>query len=571
MADRAPLREAVANGEGSLDIVHAVTGSIRRHAERTAIADAEGEHTFAELGATSEAIARGLTTPRGGGGLAGARVALSAEPGFGWVAACVGIWRAGGVVVPLCATHPPPELDHVIGDSGTTIVVTDLARLEELAPIADRRRATLVPLDDLLDPVDPTDRTDGTGPADETALARAGEDAATGDTARAGEDAAMILYTSGTTGRPKGVILTRSNLAAQAASLVEAWAWTPDDRLVHALPLHHTHGIVNGLLCALVSGASCRMLAGFDAAHVWRALAGGPATLFFGVPTMYHRLVEAWEEADAEERRRWADAAAGLRLAVSGSAALPVPLFERWREISGQALLERYGMTEIGMALSNPLEGERRPGTVGRPLPGIEVRRVDPEGRPVETEGVAGEIEVRGPGVFDEYHERPEETRAAFRDGWFRTGDEATVEDGYWRILGRRSVDIVKSGGEKVSALEVESALLAHPAIAECAVVGVPDPEWGERVCAAVVAAPGAEVELDELRDWGRRRIAPWKLPRDLAVVDALPRNAMGKVTKPAVGELFAPRQRAPSDDRTATSDDRIASDPRTPSHEEES
>ncbi len=349
----------------------------------------------------------------------------------------------------------------------------------------------------------------------------------------------MILYTSGTTGRPKGVVLTRSNLAAQVASLVEAWGWSADDRLIHVLPLHHTHGIVNGLLCALASGATCHMLPRFEAGAVWEALAERPATLFFGVPTMYRRLVDAWDAADAAHRERWARAAGELRLAVSGSAALPVPLFERWKEIAGEPLLERYGMTEIGMALSNPLDGERRAGTVGRPLPGVTARRVDADGRPVEEEGVAGEIEIRGPGVFREYLGRPEETRGAFRDGWFRTGDEATVEDGYWRILGRRSVDILKTGGEKVSALEVESALEGHPSILECAVVGVPDPEWGERVCAAVVAAPGAGIELEELRAWGRERMAPWKVPTRLAVVVDLPRNAMGKVTKPAVRELF--------------------------------
>jgi malonyl-CoA/methylmalonyl-CoA synthetase len=232
-------------------------------------------------------------------------------------------------------------------------------------------------------------------------------------------------------------------------------------------------------------------------------------------------------------------AAARLRLTVSGSAALPVEVLERWRQITGHVLLERYGMTEIGMALANPLHGERVPGAVGRPLPGVEVRLVDERGEPVG-DGVAGEIEVRGPTVFMEYLGRPEATREAFRGGWFRTGDVAVRAAGVYRILGRQSVDIIKTGGEKVSALEIEAVLGAHPAIAECAVVGVADADWGERVSAAVVLAAGRALELEELRDWARERLASFKLPGRLVAVDELPRNAMGKVVKPRVRELFS-------------------------------
>ena len=213
---------------------------------------------------------------------------------------------------------------------------------------------------------------------------------------------------------------------------------------------------------------------------------------------------------------------------------------ERWREISGHTLLERYGMTEIGMALSNPLHGERRPGFVGVPLPGVEVRLVGEDGAAVEP-GTPGEIEVRGPNVFLEYWRRPEATAESFRDGWFRTGDVAAVEDGYYRILGRRSVDILKTGGYKVSALEIEEVLRTHPDVTECAVVGVEDPDWGERICVAAEVRGGADLTLAELQAWARERLAPYKLPRDLRTVEALPRNAMGKVTKPDVAKLFAP------------------------------
>ena len=296
----------------------------------------------------------------------------------------------------------------------------------------------------------------------------------------------MILYTSGTTSRPKGVVTTHANITAQIMSLVEAWEWSADDRIVLCLPLHHVHGIINVVSCALWSGATCEMLPRFDANAVWERIASGGLTLFMAVPTIYVKLIAAWDAASPERRAALSQACAKLRLMVSGSAALPVSTLERWKEISGHTLLERYGMTEIGMALSNPLRGERVPGSVGTPLPSVEVQLVGENGEPVAP-GTPGEIEVRGPSVFAEYWGKPDATRDAFRDGWFRTGDTAVVENGVYRILGRTNIDILKTGGHKVSALEIEEALREHPAVAECAVVGVPDPEWGERVAAAVV------------------------------------------------------------------------------------
>jgi malonyl-CoA/methylmalonyl-CoA synthetase len=223
---------------------------------------------------------------------------------------------------------------------------------------------------------------------------------------------------------------------------------------------------------------------------------------------------------------------------VSGSAALPVSTLNRWKEISGHTLLERYGMTEIGMALSNPLQGERVPGSVGAPLPTVEVRLVDEQGEAVAAD-TPGEIEVRGPSVFKEYWGKPEATQQSFRDGWFRTGDVALLENGRYRILGRMNIDILKTGGHKVSALEVEEQLREHPAVAECAVVGVPDSDWGERVSAAVVLRQGATLDLESLRNWARDRLASYKIPSRLLIFDALPRNAMGKVTKPAIVDRF--------------------------------
>ena len=223
---------------------------------------------------------------------------------------------------------------------------------------------------------------------------------------------------------------------------------------------------------------------------------------------------------------------------VSGSAALPVSVLEKWQQISGHRLLERYGMTEIGMALSNPLEGERRAGYVGTPLPGVEVRLVDDQGEPSES-GAPGEIQVKGPGVFEEYWRRAEETRAAFKDGWFQTGDVAVVEEGCYRILGRKSVDIIKTGGFKVSALEIEEVLRTHPDIAECAVVGLPDQEWGECVAVALVPRSGRSPSPDSLRHWAKARLAGYKVPRRFLETNSLPRNLMGKINKPAVAKRF--------------------------------
>jgi malonyl-CoA/methylmalonyl-CoA synthetase len=230
---------------------------------------------------------------------------------------------------------------------------------------------------------------------------------------------------------------------------------------------------------------------------------------------------------------------AAMRLMVSGSAALPVTTLERWKTISGHVLLERYGMTEIGMALSNPLHGNRVPGHVGRPLPNVEVRRVDPQGQPAAPE-VPTELEVRGPTVFHEYWNNPEATRAAFHDGWFRTGDVTVVEDGVYRILGRSSVDIIKTGGYKVSALEIEEVLRTHPDIRECAVVGVEDEEWGEQIAACLVLNGAAVLTLESLRKWLKERLAIYKVPSRMMTVDDLPRNAMGKVQKPAIKKMFA-------------------------------
>src|SRR3989475_574774 len=483
------------------------------HDDRTAIVAPEGTFTYRDLLDASARVAACLLDGRLD--LGEARIAFLAPAGWHYVASQWGIWRAGGTAVPLATSHPPAELEYVIRDAEADIVLAHPDHAELLRTLDAVKRARFLGTQQALD---------GTTP--HSPLPEVGEGRR-----------AMMVYTSGTTGRPKGVVTTHANLRAQVTSLITAWEWTADDAILLVLPLHHVHGIVNVLTCALWAGARCEMLPKFDAARVWSRLADGDLTLFMAVPTIYNKLITAWEQAPAERQRAWSTGVAPLRLMVSGSAALPVQTLERWKTISGHTLLERYGMTEIGMALSNPVHGARRPGFVGAPLPEVEVRLVDEQGRTV-TAGAPGEVEVRGASVFLEYWRRPDATAAAFRDGWFRTGDVAVIENGAYRILGRRSVDIIKTGGYKVSALEIEEVLRTHPTVLECAVVGVDDPEWGERVCVAVEPR-GAELTLAELQAWAKEHLAPYKLPRALRCVAALPRNAMGKVTKPDVARLF--------------------------------
>ncbi|MEA5623940.1 acyl-CoA synthetase [Nostoc sp. UHCC 0251] len=487
------------------------------HNEKTAIATTDGVFTYRDLLHASSQIATSLL--QNAEDLQEKRVAFLIPPGFEYVATQWGIWRAGGIAVPLCVSHPRPELEYVITNSGASIIVAhpnfeDILRsLPPQASLAQEHNLRFI-------------LTSETLPSNISRLPEV-------DITRR----ALILYTSGTTGKPKGVVTTHQNIQAQVTSLTTAWEWTSDDRILHILPLHHIHGIVNVLTCALWAGAECHMLSKFDAQTVWNRICDGDLTLFMAVPTIYVKLIAAWD-ASKERQKSMSEGCAKMRLMVSGSAALPVQVLEKWQSISGHFLLERYGMTEIGMALSNPLHGERLSGYVGKPLPEVEVRLVDENGELVPA-GTPGEIQVKGPGVFLEYWQNPQATAKAFQDGWFCTGDTAVVENDNYRILGRMSVDIIKTGGYKVSALEIEEVLRSHPDIQECAVVGVADIEWGERVCAALVLQGSQPLTLEAFRSWAKERLAVYKVPTQILIVEELPRNAMGKVTKPTVVELF--------------------------------
>ncbi|MGH7451008.1 MAG: acyl-CoA synthetase, partial [bacterium] len=371
---------------------------VEEHQARTAIIATEGIFNYGDLLDASRRVAACLLNSEAD--LREKRVAFSIPPGFHYVATQWGIWRAGGIAAPLCVSHPQPELEYVIADSGAEIVIAHPDFAKTLQPIAEKRGLRFLVTPQALN------HTPGALPQIDT------------------QRRAMIIYTSGTTSKPKGVVTTHQNIQAQVTALVSAWEWTADDHILHVLPLHHIHGIINALTCALWAGAICEILPKFDAEEVWRRIVAGNVTLFMAVPTIYVKLIEAWEAASPAQQKIMSEACSRMRLMISGSAALPIRVLEKWQEMTKHVLLERYGMTEIGMALSNPLHGQRVPGCVGTPLPNVEVKLVDENGNEVAP-GTPGEILVKGPGVFLEYWEKPEATRRAFRNGWFCTGDIA--------------------------------------------------------------------------------------------------------------------------------------------------
>ncbi len=480
---------------------------------RVAVTSNGHDHSYDSLLSASEAVAANLL--EGSTDLGEERVAFLIPGSFEYASVQWGIWRAGGIGVPLSLSAADPELEHVITDAQVDRIIAPEDSLAKLRPLCDRLSKPLLSVDRI--------SSGKSGPLPDLEPGRR----------------AMILYTSGTTSKPKGVVSTHANIQAQITALVEAWGWQSEDSIPLFLPLHHIHGIVNVMSCALWSGARVDCFDSFDARAVLERVADKRYSVFMGVPTIYVKLIRILEDADEADRARYTDGFAHMRLMVSGSAALPASVHEQWTGLTGQKLLERYGMTEIGMAISNPLQGERRPGAVGVALPGVTVRLVSEVGELIEAEHEPGEIQVRGPAVFSEYWNKPDVTRASFVEGWFRTGDMAVLEDGYYRIMGRLSVDIIKSGGYKLSALEIEDTLLMHPAIRECAVVGVPDDTWGEVVAVAIVARDGEHIELPALKEWATERMSGYKIPKSLLLLEDLPRNAMGKVTKPAIQDLF--------------------------------
>ncbi len=485
-----------------------------RYAGNTAIIAACNTYTYNDLLQASAQLACLLCD--GENDLHEARVAFMAAPGFDYVKVQWAIWRAGGVAVPLCLSHPLPSLQYVLADTGAAIIVVSPQYEAVLKAFAAENNIRFIVLNT------------GKGNAITCHLP-----------AITPNRRAMILYTSGTTNLPKGVVSTHANLQAQITTLISAWKWTAADHILCVLPLHHVHGIVNVAGCSLWSGAKCQFLEAFDAATVFDIFRQGKVNLFMAVPTIYFKLIAFYEELPAEEQAALTTVMKKFRLMVSGSAALPVTIMQKWETISGHRLLERYGMTEIGMAISNPYEGARKAGFVGLPLPGVQIRLMGDDNQPVDPHE-PGEIQVKGENVFAEYWNKPEASAASFTtDGWFKTGDIAVTEQGYYRIMGRNSVDIIKSGGYKISALEIEEVLRTHPLIKDCAVVGLDDEEWGELVAAALVGTENERIDTAALNTWLREKMPAYRVPRKYIAVKELPRNAMGKVTKNDVKKMF--------------------------------
>ncbi|TYZ61768.1 hypothetical protein PybrP1_012800, partial [[Pythium] brassicae (nom. inval.)] len=488
------------------------------------------------------------------------RVAFLGARGAAFVEIQWAIWLTGGIAVPLHARHPPEELAYILADCGAALLVAsdEFVHSPHLSEFLRR-----LPRHDGV----PVHVHAEAGGESRTPLSDRDTDEIRQWVATHAQHApaAQIVYTSGTTGRPKGVVTTHANLTAQIHDVVAAWEMSPRDHLLHFLPLHHVHGVLNNLLCVHYAGGSLEFLPSAEPSVIWSKLAASltaarPVTMLMAVPTVYMLLLEEMERLQAQppgvgsshriDVDRAIEAARGLRVAVSGSMACPVSILTRWHALTGQTLLERYGMTELGMVLTNPLHGERHLGYVGQSFPSVAVRLVDPdtEREVALSSEREGELRVKGPTVFEEYWGKPAATAKEFDEsGWFKTGDIAQFsnERQSFRIRGRASADIIKSAGYKISALDVERVLLTHPQVQECAVFGLPDEKWGQ-VVAAVVRASTTEPPLENaeqfsppLRAFVTPHLADNAAPRRFFFVSEIPKNAMGKVNKKALTSMF--------------------------------
>jgi malonyl-CoA/methylmalonyl-CoA synthetase len=513
---------------GMATLVHLI---IARPPDAPAVRGGAGAASYGELRERSGHLAHELRLTHGV--RPGARAGLLMEPGPGFVEALLAIWRVRAAALVLSPLHPARERARLLEDAGASLLICSAQLAVEAGADAGRVEAGAGPAGRPPLVIDRAPRAD--------AAARTGLGSVL---LPEPDDLALLLHTSGTTGTPKGVMLRHRHLVAQCEAIATAWDLGPDDALVHALPLHHTHGLVISLLSVLARGGSATLLPRFDAGQVLAACAR--ASVFMGVPTMYARLADALDTCEATEREIAREALRAMRLCTSGSAGLPISIGERWTAHAGRYPVERFGMTELGVALSNRLHGERVPGSVGWPLPGVAARVIDETG----AEADEGELQVAGETVFDGYWQRPEETAEAFvvADGvrWFRTGDTVRREaDGRFTVIGRTSVDVLKSAGFKLSAIAIEEAIRGHPDVRDAAVVGLPDETYGQLVAAAVMRREGAALTAHALTAYLREELAPYALPRHIRFVDEVPRNAVGKVMKPAlVAELVAERAR---------------------------
>jgi malonyl-CoA/methylmalonyl-CoA synthetase len=503
-------------------IVEAVRLHAQQQAERPAIFFEGRTISYGQLYADSEHFASALAQ---WGLQKGERVALFLENCPEFVVAYLGVQLAGGIVVLVNTQYRQVELRHIMSDAGVRLCVTNAIGGKELAHLSLPELARLVIVGESEEAEFPGS-FDAISYADFLSTSRNADTELSLRVFPVADDPAVIGYTSGTTGLSKGALLYQRNLVANVAAVTEAWHWTSADHLLLTLPLFHTHGLMVGMHGTLFKGACVTLRRKFDATVVLATLRDDPGiTLFFGVPTMYARLLAEAEKSGVPARLP--------RLFVSGSAPLSAMLFNEFAQLFGQTILERYGMTETIMNLTNPYEGERRAGTVGGPFPGQEARVVDVVTRVPLPPDTIGEIEVRGPHVFSGYWQRPDATAEVFtEDGWFKTGDLGFYSaDGYYTITGRAR-ELIISGGYNVYPREVEDVLETHPAVAEAAVIGFPDADLGEQVVAVIVPVPGSKPEATDIVAFCRTQLASYKKPRQVFFVKELPRNALGKVQK---------------------------------------
>jgi len=502
-----------------MSFLNAFDGNVRRYPAKTALEFIDPplqRVTYAELDGLVEQTAGYLEDL---GVQPGDRVALQLSKSLEFILLHLAAVRLGAITLPLNLAYPTDEVEYFLRDSGAKAFFTLESFRERVQSILPRLPALQQCI--CLNPAEP-DRF-------HSLIARAAA-SAPGRQRRDGglcapADTAAIIYTSGTTGRPKGAEITHGNLSSNLEALHTAWGWTPEDVLLHVLPIFHVHGLFVALHGALHAGATTLFMREFDASRALELLASGKFTVFMAVPTIHQRLLRVPDAGRYDLSH--------MRLITSGSDRLPDELFHGFQQTFHYTLLERYGMTETGMNCSNPLQGERRIGSVGRPLPGVAVRVVHPETRALLPDGEIGELEIQGPNVFKGYWRQPQKTAEAFSpDGWFSTGDLGLRgADGSITLCGR-SKDLIISGGLNIYPPEVERVLAEHSQVAACAVIGCPDREWGERVTAVVVPARGATVSESDLIAFCRERLAPYKSPRSIVFRDDLPRNAMGKVQK---------------------------------------
>ncbi|ELU11292.1 hypothetical protein CAPTEDRAFT_160455 [Capitella teleta] len=503
--------------------------------------DRNGCYTYASLKKHTHSLNRTISEYLNG--FSGQRIAYLCPHDATYVVTQNAIWQGKGVAVPLSPKHPTEMLSYFMKDSGAELLIAHA----DFSPLIQDLKPLGIPVHVIR--------------KEEYLPTSAEQNNGIDDDKHEDKEPAVIVYTSGTTGPPKGVVQTHGSLSAMVQDQVSCWGWTADDVILHVLPLHHVHGIVNTLHVPLTIGATCVMMEKFQVDETWKLLLGdhswtpllpSPINVFMAVPTVYAMLLQGAPKNVRDILKK------NFRLMVSGSASLPLPIMQQWEEVSGHRLLERYGMTETGMVLTNPLNGERLPGAVGQPFPSVKVCIADPshgdavkclaegdsDGTTVHSadqDEIKGELLVKGPTVFTEYWGKESATQDAFTDdGWFRTGDTVSYENGVYRIMGRTSVDIIKSAGYKISALDIERHLLAHPRITDCAVVGLDGPVYGQKIAAVIVLNDEDDLELQELNEWLSERTPVYQLPRQLKILDVLPRSLIGKVNKKElVREVF--------------------------------